>query len=215
MNDTLAERFAASTRLDPDGCLIWMGRLRPDGYGVVPYRGQALRAHRVAWELANGAIPDGQWVLHDCPAGDNRACVNVAHLWLGTAADNNRDCLDKNRHGSAMVTPEEVTELRRRALAGERARDLAAEVGIQSGPMGLLLRGVTWSHVPGPLVPKIPHALRGEEHGCVRLTEAQVRVLRDRYAAGGVTLVELAAELGVSRETVGRAIRRRSWKHIP
>jgi hypothetical protein len=57
-------------------------------------------AHRFAWEIAKGPIPDGLGVLHNCPGGDNPACVNVAHLWLGTQAENMADMAAKGRHYS-------------------------------------------------------------------------------------------------------------------
>jgi hypothetical protein len=71
-----------------DGC-----RSR-DGYGLIKVAGHMKRAHRMVYELAKGPIPDGMVVMHRC---DNRACINPAHLQLGSVADNNRDTLRKGR----------------------------------------------------------------------------------------------------------------------
>lgn len=88
-----------------DGCWLWTASTRDKGYGAFSYRkdGRQIqdRAHRFSWVLHNGPIPPGLWVLHNCPDGDNPACVNPAHLWLGTSDDNIRDMNAKGRHVAA------------------------------------------------------------------------------------------------------------------
>lgn len=75
-------------------CLEWQGAKFGSGYGAFWLDGRNKRAHRVAWQLTNGPIPNGLFVLHHC---DNRICVNVAHLWLGTHDDNMEDMVLKER----------------------------------------------------------------------------------------------------------------------
>lgn len=55
-------------------------------------------AHRQAWLLTHGEIPEGKWILHHC---DVPHCVNPAHLYVGTAKDNMRDILERGRYRSA------------------------------------------------------------------------------------------------------------------
>lgn len=76
------------------GCFIWMGYIQKNGYGQVFMNGKLNRAHRASWEIEYGAIPHSMNVLHKC---DNPSCVNPAHLFLGTQADNMRDMNNKNR----------------------------------------------------------------------------------------------------------------------
>lgn len=95
-----AERFRA--RLRPNGdCVEWVGGKTRGGYGTFSLNRKACagqprvrRAHRVAWELAHGPIPEGLDVLHRC---DNPPCCKLAHLWLGTKSDNMRDMHAKGR----------------------------------------------------------------------------------------------------------------------
>ena len=77
------------------GCHLWIGAVAGWGYGSTRIGGKNMRAHRAVWELTNGPIPHGLWVLHRC---DNPLCVNPLHLFLGTHSDNMRDVVQKHRH---------------------------------------------------------------------------------------------------------------------
>ena len=93
----LAARFWKNTKALGDAandCVIWAKSLFLDGYGIVRVNNGAHRAHRIAYQLAKGSIPEGMCVLHSC---DNRRCVNPLHLFLGTKRDNTQDMLKKGR----------------------------------------------------------------------------------------------------------------------
>src|SRR5687768_13755676 len=77
------------------GCMVWMGTVsKSTGYGQMVMKGKAHMPHRVAWEVANGPIPNGMFVLHRC---DVKTCVNPDHLFLGTHKENMRDMRLKRR----------------------------------------------------------------------------------------------------------------------
>jgi hypothetical protein len=78
-----------------DDCVEWQGARMARGYGRLRVNGRQMLAHRVAWERANGPIPEGYVICHRC---DNPPCVNVDHLFLGTQRDNVYDMCAKGRH---------------------------------------------------------------------------------------------------------------------
>lgn len=101
---SIADRLLVNTDQSggPDACWPYRGTLHKDGYGLVNTGGGSIRAHRLAYELANGPIPTGMVPDHTChnAAADaglcdggrscsHRSCVNPAHLELVDARTNN------------------------------------------------------------------------------------------------------------------------------
>ncbi len=187
-------------------CWIWTGSIDIGGYGHLYFGGRGskeAKAHRIAWLLVNGPIPNGLLVLHKC---DNRPCIRPDHMFIGTAGDNARDAVAKGRwrmgerNGNAKLTDADVPEIRRRLAAGEKQRDLAAVFKVSQHLIGLVNRGHRGS---GAVKPRQ-----------LKLNPEMVIHLRTRYAKGGVSHSQLATELGVSKSTIGQALSRRHWSDI-
>jgi hypothetical protein len=152
------------------GCWEWKLSTSHHGYGQCfhPIENKVKRAHRVSYELFIGTIPPGVLVLHKC---DNRKCVNPEHLFLGTSQSNTDDMMQKGRdkfpkpgskppgsfkvgvdHAKSKLTEEQVLEIRRRAIRGNRyytgnKRELAKEFGVAYTTITAIVRGICWNHI--------------------------------------------------------------------
>ena len=142
------ERFLAKVSPREDGCWIWTGLVRPDGYGATRFEGREQGAHRVAWKLFRGKIGPGISVCHKC---DVRTCVNPEHLFLGTPAQNAQDMRAKGRnhtgekHRSAKLTLNQVRRIKA-MLAEDKMymSEIAREFGVSETTIRAIKSGRTW-----------------------------------------------------------------------
>jgi len=133
----------------PDACHPWTAGRFGTGYGAARLGGRQMGSHRAVWILAHGPIPKGLVLCHRC---DNPICCNVAHLFLGTHADNIADKVSKHRHphgetnGRAVLTEEQVRYIREHAGPRNKAA-LGRRFGVSAVLVGLVARGKIWKHV--------------------------------------------------------------------
>lgn len=138
-------------------CWVWTASLFGNGYGQIGLghsKQGNMPAHRASWEIHNGPIEGGLFVLHRC---DNQLCVNPDHLFLGTQVENLEDMTRKGRrrwgdfrgegHGQAKMTEALVYEIRSRFAGGERICDLAREYGLQHGGLSAIVHRRSWRHL--------------------------------------------------------------------
>lgn len=208
----LSERFWEKVEKS-DGCWLWKAALN-HGYGVIGEggkHGRILIAPRVSWELHHGPIPDGMHVLHNCPGGDNKACVNPDHLFLGTHAINMGDASAKRQfRPHRRYTEAEVMDIRTRHAAGATQDALAAEYRTRQGHIRAITTGRQWGDLPV----LVSHGRRrGESHRSAKLTADGVRAIRLRIAAGEPN-ARIAADHGVSVYAINDIAAGRTWKHV-
>lgn len=159
----------------PDACWLWLGKRNRRGYGqfwdgtYLPSGSpRQVVSSRWAYESQNGPIPDGMFVCHTC---DDPSCVRVAHLFLGSPADNSADMVSKGRawarsgdehglrkhpervargeaHSQAYLTEDLVRAMRERhAATGMSYEALGREFGTTGVNASLIIRRKRWSHI--------------------------------------------------------------------
>lgn len=180
--------------VDPNGCWLWHGARRADGYGLAQLRwlGRALSsgrpkqkmvmAHRLSWRIAHGDWPpefnenrERLVVMHSC---DVRNCVAPHHLSMGAYADNSADMA---RKGRASQGDEHYSRVEPERLA------------------------------------------RGEAVGTAKLTEAQAAVIKGELEGAPRTekgevrqgvAARLAEHFGVSLSTLHDIKTGHIWEHV-
>ena len=139
---------------EPEECWEWKGHIAIRSgkrrYGKFKICGKPVHANRVAWELTNGKIPDGLWVLHKC---DNPPCCNPAHLFLGTNQDNVDDRQAKGRqakgkgNGQAKFEDDEVREARQMRRSGLTFKAISVHFGVHPSAIVFIVQRKTYHHV--------------------------------------------------------------------
>lgn len=143
MKQSLRDRLASKSRHDASGCVLWTGHKSPAGYGRIGANGANRLAHRMAFVLSNGPIPDGKMVLHRC---DNRACINVDHLFLGNQIDNMRDMKVRRRGPGVNLFPLDVLAIRAHLSMGKSTKGIADMFGVEQCTVRGIRTGKThWS----------------------------------------------------------------------
>lgn len=205
---TAEERLRAGVDVrGADECWPWLGKKNKRGHGALHANGKLSEgAHRLAWEIGNARrVPEGLWVLHRC---DNPPCCNPAHLFLGTAQDNNADMDAKGRRraargadcGSALLTPAQALAIWR---SDGRAGEIGARYGVSAGAVKSIRQGRSWQHITGG-----PATYQRPRPRSVNTTTAEKVAEIVRLGATGVSLGFIARATGISRPTVTKYLAR-------
>lgn len=168
-------------------CWVWISSKGKTGYSQMWLKGKVVQAHRVAWVIANGPIPNddshhGICVCHQC---DQRDCCRIDHLFLGTNQDNVRDMIAKGRRvilrGDLHPARKHPERLAREDKNGART--------------------------------KPETRARGEANGFSKLTVEKVISIRDLHRQG-LSYPEIGLIFNINRSTVAHIVKRKSWTHV-
>jgi hypothetical protein len=149
---TIAEALSMRSIPEPNsGCHLWLGAVDGAGYGIITRGGIREGVHRAAWALENGPVPLGLVVCHHC---DVPLCVNPAHLFLGTKADNSADMARKGRwRGGAPAggprSNKKLTEgaAREVILSSGSLRHVARRFGVAPSLVFRIRANKSWKHI--------------------------------------------------------------------
>lgn len=144
----LATRFWEKVN-KTESCWLWTGALLKTGYGSIRINNKSVRAHRVAYELSVGKIPDGMIILHSC---DNPLCVNPSHLRIGNKRENMADAIERGqhktgeRHAKSKLSNNDVATIRAALSAGVTGRYLAKKFSVDETTISHIKSSKSWKH---------------------------------------------------------------------
>jgi hypothetical protein len=123
-------------------CRLHWSKPSGNGYCYVKHNGATIGAHKLSYILHFGYIPKGQLVMHSC---DNPRCINPEHLSLGSAADNSKDKVLKNRQAKryivgAKLSDVQVTWVRELHKKGYTNRQLGTFFGLHNTTINRIVR---------------------------------------------------------------------------
>ena len=118
-----------------------------DGYPQIQIDKKRYYIHRIFYENSYGKIPEGIVIRHIC---DNRACINISHMILGTHSDNVKDRVNRGRsaklenHGRSKLDSEKVRFIRSSVLTNTV---LARKFGVSPKAIRLVRQGKAWTGI--------------------------------------------------------------------
>lgn len=152
-------RFAEKCEPRASGCIEWTAATTGNGYGlfsVGPRRGGRMwLAHRWLWEQQHGTIPAGLDLCHHC---DNRRCVEIDHLFVGTRKENMQDAVRKGRtshvtrtqgesHGMAKLTMDNVKQIRAMRSQGQTLGTMASLFEVSIAQISRIVKNQSWKEI--------------------------------------------------------------------
>lgn len=192
-------------------CWLWLGSAQRDsGHGVISIRGESCFAHRVAFFLAKGFLPDyskGRIVMHDC---ENSSCINPAHLVEGTCKENGNypECVAKlkSRTGPSASMYGRKGKLSPR-FGMKHSKEAREKISKKAAARGGWHKGMKRSTETRR---KLSLIFRGENSPKAKLKEAQVVEI---FLSPG-TQASIARHYKIDPSIVSLIKSKKIWKHV-
>jgi len=188
-----------------------------DRFRISPRKnGKAFHRHiyRLVLETFIGPCPEG---MEGCHNDDNHWNDRLWNLRWDTQAANSRDQqrngkqVKGEQHWASILTEKQVVEIRQRYANGEKAINLAKEFGVAKVTIIHIKSGKLWKSVGGPTYNQ--KITRGELNGHAKLTENQIREIRERHK-NGQSMGSLSRTFPASLQNISRIVHRKTWKHV-
>lgn len=234
----LKQQLFARREVDPvTKCWLWIGSKDGAGYGTLSNGGKIHKAHRAAYGVFVGPIPDGMLVCHRC---DTPPCFNPEHLFVGSQSDNMQDMARKgrhpyprgDRHHGAKMTESDVVCILAASKFGLQTVDISRKLNLPYFSVHDVVRGKSWTHIDrstipvldelfgtrydalmGPSLIKRPNRC-GSQNSHHKLTEGDIIAIR-RDLRDGKATKEISLQYGVGVKTIWYIKAGRTWAHVP
>lgn len=141
-------------RVTETGCRIWNGRIALNGYGTLIFNGKTIYAHRAAYLVEHGELPEAPMIRHKCGV---RCCTEPTHLEPGTARENSMDMV---RHGTMPYgdkgSRSKLTEIQAKSILSDARTNLeiAKDYGVSPSQVSRIKSGKRWPHLRGDVCPR-------------------------------------------------------------
>lgn len=189
-------------------CWNWISAVSKTGYPVIRVDGRTAKASRFCWEIHHGKIPEGMMICHRC---DTPMCCNPSHLFLGTAGENARDMVRKERHGRMKFTHDQVRRIRalyerhRNHLTHKR---IAEWFGVSKATISHMMTGRNWKLTEGAH----EKGIRRRRYNS-KMDSEKVLEMRQRRN-NGESLKSLSEHFGINQSGVSKICLGKKWSHV-
>ena len=130
--------------VNENGCHVCTSHTMSKDYPLINRNGKYSHMSRFLWESVHGPIPKGLLILHSC---DNKRCINIEHLHLGTTSDNAVEAIRHNLLSRVKLTRAKVEEIRSYPWQPGDDPKLAKKFNVSSCTVWKVRHGLTWNRI--------------------------------------------------------------------